>query len=627
MLKMMISVAQNRNVRLALAMFEDIPEDTLALYGVVCIVFGRVISEITRLRSLGPDFAAANDGVDARTPESSTDWLSPARELEQFTKDGARPRGKRLKVVGFMLAILSIPLVTAAYRVSVATRARVIRSDYREVQSRVDASAKRRAVVRVWIDDERHADNINAMELAIPGVEVEVIRPYSSSSSPISSCAVVDDPWSAALDKLSDEDIDVWIHDRVKNCPSSSYDVVFISRDGEVGEGNVVLGQNRAAWARFDKRSNPVFDVSVRALFAPLALQTQQIPPFLSTSDGVLLVSFSLVNAAPVKGYALTWDFERDVEQPFLGALPRALHRVLDTQIEGQVLRHAQSRIRPRWSERHQAFVVDAAQTPFFIDSDWPIDTSVNYTPVNGKPLHFAVYVPPQSECPLYILDENEQTSSMNGFIVEGWGGIVVFNPPGCALHGESQRELNREEISKLVNAFVQQLREHLGVAAIDVQKIKATILPPKESGFAAWEVDALVHTRMVSDSHSAISTLSSLDKVISDMPDMAVPQEIADLISESTQSLERAISLAQEMRYDEASASARQAHAVAEAAFFHPFSLDGLQAYPIEYKVAALIPILLPMLIPLLLTFMREAHHFSLRKSCAARAKRGKKD
>jgi hypothetical protein len=51
------------------------------------------------------------------------------------------------------------------------------------------------------------------------------------------------------------------------------------------------------------------------------------------------------------------------------------------------------------------------------------------------------------------------------------------------------------------------------------------------------------------------------------------------------------------------------------------------MQSYPIEYKVAALIPILLPMLIPLLLAFMREANHFALRTSCAERAKRRKKE
>ena len=610
-------------------MFEDVPQDTLALYGVVLTVCGRLVSEVKRLRSLGPDYVAAKDDADVSAQESSAEWLSPARELAQFTKDGARPRGKRLIVIGYTLVVLSTTLITAAYRVSVSKRARVIRNDYHEMQLRADASVKRRATVRVWVDHERHLDNIYAMQLPIAGVDVEVISPHRSSSETFSSssCAVVETPWSTALDKLADDDIDVWIHERVKSCPSSSYDVVFISTDGEAVDGNIVLGQNRAAWMRYDGKSNPAFDASARALFAPLTLQAPHMPPFLSTSDGVLLVSFSLVNAAPVKGYALSWDFEHDVEQPFLGALPGALRRVLDTQIEGQVLRHAQSRIRPRWSENHNAFVVDAAQTPFFIDSDWPIDTSIAYTPVNGKPLHFAVYVPPQHECPLYILDEHEQTSNTNGFIVESWGGIVIFNPPGCSAHNESERKLNREEISKFVTAFVQQLREHLGVTAMNVQKIKATILPPKESGFAAWEVDALVHARLVSDSQSAISTLSSLDKVISDMPDMAIPQEIADLISDSTQSFERAIALAQEMRYDEAAASALNAHAVAEAAFFHPFSLDGLQSYPIEYKVAALIPILLPMLIPLLLAFMREANHFALRKSCAERAKRRKKD
>ena len=573
--------------------------DRAALVVVVVVVVARAAKEARRARAYAPRDDA---------------------ERARFAKGGATPRGKRLAMLAHALATLGVALAMAARAVTVPARARTARVDHGDAATRAArATETRTRRARVWIDAEGGEDIVRqvvkrrGLEDVARWVTIEAATPRRGEG------------WMDALATASDEDVDARMRARADE-NAAVYDFVVVRDRRGVNDwerGKFVVGTHRAAWMRFDDERLLADELEerLRALFAPAAETTPSASPFLTTSDGILLASFSLVNAEPTPGYAFSWDFQRDVEQPFLGALREALSRVLEVRIEAQVLRHARSRVRPMWSDKHSGYVVDSKQTPFFIDSDWPIDTSVTYTPIDGKPLHFVVYVPPQTECPLYVLDDNHDITATNAFLVEGWGGLVVVNPPGCAVaHGENELRLRDDEVVNVVNAFVRQLRIHLGAGEF-LQKFGAKVLPPKHTGFATWEVDALVHSRLVADAQLTISTLKSLDEVISSISDIAVPEAIAEGILESVEALERAIDFAQNARYDEAGASARLAHAAAERAFFDPFSLGGLESFPFEYKVASVMPIMLPTIFPLILGFMREMRHFQLRRREAFRA------
>ena len=142
----------------------------------------------------------------------------------------------------------------------------------------------------------------------------------------------------------------------------SVYDVFIIS--GGTSDSNFVIGKHRAAWMRCSPRSvqqcSHLLEENLHQVFTPHKSTSRNAAPALTTSDGVLLASFSLVNAEPTIGYSFTWDFQSEVEEPFLGQLPKALSRVLELRIEAQVIRHAPSRIRPKWSEDHQGYLLNA---------------------------------------------------------------------------------------------------------------------------------------------------------------------------------------------------------------------------------------------------------------------------
>lgn len=596
-----------------------VSEDRLAMYGLLMIVTLRVLSELVRARRYGPRSISKTELKSLRGGEKE--------EFDAFAKGGKTPGTKRLVIIIAMFMILGTALTFSAYRVSVTPRERPLKMDFDALLRHFKVNAPRGLKARIWTDSavEDVRNIVQTLEDEMEDVKLEVVTPNSAS------CVAVTESWSSSQQLSYDEDVDAWIRTRMATCGTSesTYDIVLIAYTGpqSLASDSLIMGTHRAAWIRLQASVDltEVLRRGIRAIFAEMSeLTSDHLAPFLATSDNTLLASFTLVNAAPTDGYSFSWDFERDVERSFLGNVAQNLQRLVDMKVESQVLRHAPSRLRPAWSETYKAYVVHSSQTPFFIDSDWPLDTSVTYTPVDGKPLHFVVYVPPHNECPLHLLNDDGSKSNSNSFMVEGWGGVMILNPPKCAQGEQGERKLNSEQISTVLNVLVQQLRSHLGVTE-RLQKNGMKILPPQSSGFADWEIDALVRSRLTSHAVAAISNLKSLDDVITSIGDIAVPEVIVELINTASISLQDTKRLLDESRYDEASLSATKAFHAAERAFFHPFSLGGLEAYPFEYKLASITPILLSTVLPTMLMLIREVNHFYVRKRCAARVRHGK--
>ena len=155
--------------------------------------------------------------------------------------------------------------------------------------------------------------------------------------------------------------------------------------------------------------------------------------------DGAATLSFTLADAAPDRrGHSHSWRFARDVEARFARRAAAALARCVTLNVEGQVLRHAASRVaseRAAWDEDARAFVLPRAELPFFVDtSSWNVDTS----PVDtlAPPTHLVAYVPPRDKCPLALesrLESDDAAGTAAAFDVPGWGGVVVWNPATCA--------------------------------------------------------------------------------------------------------------------------------------------------------------------------------------------------
>jgi hypothetical protein len=233
----------------------------------------------------------------------------------------------------------------------------------------------------------------------------------------------------------------------------------------------VMAGRHRHAWMFYSPESaqqhphqllQAVAAASVQLLsccFALHASQTDlaaaaQLPV---SAGGATRLSFSLLNAAPLPGHHHVWDFS-SFNVNFLVPLAARLSAVTRVSVESQVLLYTPARNVTKWSKKHQAYVVRQAQLPFFIDSEWAVESgravmqhhqhqqqeshdSGNSLLVGSAAaeqqgavleshvLHFLVYIPAAEQQPLLLLGPKGKCRDSNSFWIPSWGGLLVLNP------------------------------------------------------------------------------------------------------------------------------------------------------------------------------------------------------
>jgi phosphatidylinositol glycan class S len=167
--------------------------------------------------------------------------------------------------------------------------------------------------------------------------------------------------------------------------------------------------------------------------------------------------------AAPAKHYS--WDFDA-FEQQHLAPIAASLSPVSHISIESQVLHFTPARTPGSWSKKHDAYVVNQSQLPFFVDSDWPVesgravmqhennssntqglvhnqqqrqhassgaattyaDSSTAAGVLESHVLHFLLYIPAADKSPLLLLGPKAQLRDSSSFWIPSWGGVLVLN-------------------------------------------------------------------------------------------------------------------------------------------------------------------------------------------------------
>jgi len=155
------------------------------------------------------------------------------------------------------------------------------------------------------------------------------------------------------------------------------------------------------------------------------------------------------------------------------------------------------------------------------------------------------------------------------------WGGIVIHNPLDQIIN------LTDDSLLPILQLFVSQLRELLGITPID-----NTTVPSKKNGIAEWEMDSLTRRYTFYNVNSTIATLKSLSKLVQNLKNMVVLDNIEALCSTSLNSLEMTRQSLLSANYQEAFISSRQASKSAEEAFFDPNML-ALLYFPDDHKYA----------------------------------------
>ncbi|RVW87255.1 hypothetical protein CK203_037157 [Vitis vinifera] len=176
------------------------------------------------------------------------------------------------------------------------------------------------------------------------------------------------------------------------------------------------------------------------------------------------------------------WDFQR-IDEILLAPVIKALEPVANISVESQVLYHTPKSSFSYWDEKWDSYIFSTKDLPFFVyhiylplnvnSNEWHLDTSIA-AGGRSKILQFVVYIihfllllfqfsgsedfisitmcsqhnfcryvfryiPSAKECPLLLQLPNGEISVTNAFISPMWGGVAVWNPPGCSRDSESK--------------------------------------------------------------------------------------------------------------------------------------------------------------------------------------------
>ncbi|CAH0713485.1 unnamed protein product, partial [Brenthis ino] len=211
--------------------------------------------------------------------------------------------------------------------------------------------------------------------------------------------------------------------------------------------------------------------------------------------------------------------------------------------------------------------------------------------------INLALYVAPCAVSPLVIHDVNKIESAVQAFMSPKWGGVVFGNP----TKEDCEQKTYKPNVNLVMGIFISQLRKLLGIT--DKEHINGAHLEPLRSvSPRAWELDALLRIRTLEQVSSAERSLKSLAKLLGEISNIVINDEVGASISQAVHSIERGTRLLQGGRLRTAHATAREAFLAAETAFMEP-SLLALLYFPDDQKYAIYIPLFLPIMFPVVLS------------------------
>lgn len=272
-------------------------------------------------------------------------------------------------------------------------------------------------------------------------------------------------------------------------------------------------------------------------------------------------------------GKDVSWDIVPALENYFT-PLRKSLSRVANFTIDTQVQHYSTPATDIGPPNEEGVRVLRQDQLPTFVNyADWSL-TSIHSYPT----LHFILYVPAEDDKPLKI-----ENSEANGFTIPQWGGVVIMNP--------HTQHLNTKSLLPALETFSAQLLSLLG----------APSLPRSPE----YRVDTLARISSTRALLSAASTLGSLHRLSKSLPNIAIPPQVMKSVNEAFDSIQQALELLKQGKWNNAIVHAGRSLQRAEAAFFDKMMV-GQTFFPDEHKIAVYLPLLGPVSIVILMGSIR---------------------
>lgn len=211
--------------------------------------------------------------------------------------------------------------------------------------------------------------------------------------------------------------------------------------------------------------------------------------------------------------------------------------------------------------------------------------------------VHAALYAVPCHVAPLVVEHDNRIQSPVQAFISPKWGAVILGNP----TREECEQKIYQPDVNVIMGTFVAQLRKLLGIT--DKEPIqKAHLEALRSVSPRAWEIDSLLRIRTLEQVTSAERSLKSLSKLLGEISNIVINDEVGASINQAVISIEKATKLMENGDLLSAQRRSKEAFLEAESAFMEP-SLLTLLYFPDDQKYAIYIPLFLPIMFPVVLS------------------------
>jgi phosphatidylinositol glycan class S len=298
---------------------------------------------------------------------------------------------------------------------------------------------------------------------------------------------------------------------------------------------------------------------------------------------------FSLMNGGGRTPF-LDWPID-DILGETVDPLLASLDALSNFVVESQVQHYAELTFEPIFDEQSKEHILLPSDLSNVINAaEWPLATAEN----DAKPLNFIIYVPKPDHRPLIIKQDGHAVRG-NAFLLPQFGSVVIYNPPA----NETGSTLDAAVLRQLMQTCTSHLLTLLGLGA-EVEGL------PDHS---LWRRDAFYRGRLVELLISAQQTLSSIPKMVDELPNMHVPEHVAVRMTQAITHVDTALlhtTTVQHYDLEGALRHAREAVALAETAFFDD-KMVSLLYFPQEHKYGVYMPLFGPLLLPLGLSLLKE--------------------
>jgi len=308
-------------------------------------------------------------------------------------------------------------------------------------------------------------------------------------------------------------------------------------------------------------------------------------------------LAFTLLNEDAAAGRAVVgWDIAEMISR-WIAPVIKQTSKLHNFTVESQIRFYAPLAFEPRVLSNGENIIHGLSQENLkvFVNSaEWTLASSVSNDPV----LHFVVFVPSISHAPLRILDDAGQPISSDAFILPQWGGIVLLNLPADT---PSKLHLTEAELDHVFSGFRAQLLRLIGVSELPREVQSAEL----NRTLTDFQLDTLYRQRAFENVGSSRETLQSIVKLVDQIPNMPVGQDVRDDVLEALSALEVLYSGVWNVPVLALQHSSRTL-TLASRAFFNPGML-ALLYFPAEHKYAVYTPLFAPVAVPLLVTLLKE--------------------